>query len=146
MTTLNNILQKYLQSLYRQNDLLQRINQTLARQQNLIQSEKWNELTLLLKEINDLIDLREQLGNQSEEFKEDIVKVLGIERFDKQIVDKIPSSSLFSILTEINNMRSNLEKGKQITYDNVDMLQAKIDNNKVKLHQQGFSSTPTDVS
>ncbi|KUO52777.1 MAG: hypothetical protein APF76_02255 [Desulfitibacter sp. BRH_c19] len=130
MTTLNNILQQYLQILYRQNDILKQINQALTRQQDLIQSEKWNELNLLLSEINDLIELRERLGDQSEEFKEDIVKILGIERFDKQIVDRIPNSSLFSILTEINNMRSNLENGKQITYDNVDMLQAKIDSNK----------------
>ncbi|WP_156946418.1 hypothetical protein [Desulfitibacter alkalitolerans] len=127
---LNNVLHKYLQSLYIQNDLLKQINQALTKQQELIQKEKWNELNQLLKEINDYIELREQLGKQSEEIKEKIVKLLGIEKFDKQVVDKIPNSSLFGILTEINNLRFNLEKGKQITYDNVDLLKTKIDGNK----------------
>ena len=127
---LNNVLHKYLQSLYIQNDLLKQINEALTKQQELIQKEKWNELNQLLKEINDYIELREQLGKQSEEIKEKIVKLLGIEKFDKQVVDKIPNSSLFGILTEINNLRFNLEKGKQITYDNVDLLKTKIDGNK----------------
>jgi len=129
----NDILHKYLQSLYIQNDLLKQINQSLAKQQELIQTEKWNELNQLLKEINDYVDLREQLGKQSEEIKQEIVKLLGIDKFDKQIVDKIPNTSLFGILTEINNLRFNLEKGKQITYDNVDMLRAKIDGNRERI-------------
>lgn len=129
----NEILHKYLQSLYLQNDLLKQINQSLAKQQELIKAEKWNELNQLLKEINDYIDMREQLSKQSEEIKQEIAKFLGIDKFDKRIVDKIPSISLSGILTEINNLRFNLEKGKQITYDNVEMLRAKIDSNRKKI-------------
>ena len=47
----NDILHKYLQSLYIQNDLLKQINQSLAKQQELIQTEKWNDTGELDKKL-----------------------------------------------------------------------------------------------
>ncbi len=129
MTTVNKLLEEYIESLRVQNNVLCEINEVLLNQQKLAQQDGWNDLFDLFDKIKTLMNTKETLKKESDELSKKIINLLGIETFDKRVLNNIPPDYTTFILTEINKMRVNLERGNQITLEN-ELLFKKIKDQK----------------
>ena len=131
MGSIENSLQEYLTNLREQNKILLNINCQLSIQLQLVQENNWDALDELLKETSSLVAKREDLAAAAERIKSDTADELGIKSLDGKLADKIPQEYLTPILTEINRMRSILERSNELTLENSNRLKVKIEEGRV---------------
>lgn len=118
MAAIDQLLEEYINNLRKQNEILNEINRIIIKQQEYVKKEQWDILMDYLKKTDKLMEERKKLAKESKEKINAAVNLLGLESFNRDFIEKIPEQYVSCILTEINKMRINLEKGNQLTLDN----------------------------